>query len=199
MWNSEPKTWFNFLLVFCCHKIFLFYSKINKFITTAITFAHLTLASGSEFQRFSEACEILNLKHGSISWLVFCCNEICFLDYTKRNKFITTAITIAHLTLASIWKKISEACEILNLETWFHFAVGILLSWNLFLYYSKRNKFITTAITIAHLTLASELKNDFRILLNSEPQIWFHILLVFCCNSFFFSIIPRSTNLLQRQ
>ena len=145
---------------------FLYYSKNNKFITTVITFAHLTLAS--IWKKIWEACEILNLKHGSIScwysvvilfvsllfrdqqiyyngnnfcafdasldlkkdlrslwnsepktWfqslLVFC-GHFFFLYFTKINKFITTAITFAHLTLASIWKKIWEACEILNLK-----------------------------------------------------------------------------------
>ena len=65
LWNSEPKTWFQSLLVFCGHFFFLYYTKINKFITTAITFAHLTLAS--IWKKIWEACEILNLKHGSIS------------------------------------------------------------------------------------------------------------------------------------
>ena len=71
LWNSEPKTWFHSLLVFFCHEIlFLYYSKINKFITTAITIAHLTLAS--IWKKIWEACEILNLKHGSIAcWYSF--------------------------------------------------------------------------------------------------------------------------------
>ena len=301
LWNSEPQTWFHFLLVFCCHSFFFYYSKINKFITTAITFAHLTLAP--IWKKIWEACEILNLKHGSI----FCWYSVViffFLYYSKINKFITTAITFAHLTLASIRKKIWEACEILNLKH------GSIFCWYsvvifFFLYYSKINKFITTAITFAHLTLASiwkkiweaceilnlkhgsifcwysvvifffsllfqdqqiyykgnnfcaidaspdpkkdlrslwnselkhgsifcwysvvilffsllfqdqqiyyngnnfcafdasfDLKKDLRSLWNSEPKIWFHFLLVFCCHFFFFSIIPRSTNLLQRQ
>ena len=227
---------------------FLYYSKINKFITTAITFAHLTLAS--IWKKIWEACEILNLKHGSIScWYSFVI--LFFLYYSKRNKFITTAITFAHLTLASIWKKIWEACEILNLKhgsisCWYSFVMKF------FLYHSKRNKFITTAITFAHLTLASiwkkiweaceilnlkhgsiscwysfvmkfisisfqeeqiyyngnnfcafdasfDLKKDLRSLWNSEPKTWFHFLLVFFCHEIHFYIIPRGTNLLQRQ
>ena len=128
LWNSEPQTWFHFLLVFCCHFFFLFYSKINKFITTAITFAHLTLASN--WKKIWEACEILNLKHGSI-------------------------------------------------------FVGILLSFFFFLYYSKINKFITTAITFVAFDASPELKKDLRSLWNSEPKTWFHFLLVFCCHSFF--------------
>ena len=69
--------------------------------------------------------------------------------------------------------------------------VGILLSCNLFLYHSKRNKFITTAITFAHLTLASIWTTDLRSLWNSEPRTWFHCLLVFFCHAIYFSIIPR--------
>ena len=141
--------------IFCWYSVvilfFLFYSKINKFITTAITFAHLTLASN--WKKIWEACEILNLKHGSIScW--YSVVILFFLYYTKINKFITTAITFAHLTLASIWKKIWEACEILNLK---HGSISCWYSVviKFFLYYSKINKFITTAITFAHLTLAS--------------------------------------------
>ena len=164
LWNSEPKTWFHFLLVFCCHFFFLYYSKINKFITTAIFFAHLTLAS--IWKKIWEACEILNLKHGSIScW--YSVVILFFLYYSKINKFITTAITFAHLTLASIWKKIWEACEILNLKhgsisCWY--SVVILF----FLYYSKINKFITKAIFCAF-DASFDLKKDLRSLWNSEP------------------------------
>ena len=228
---------------------FLYYSKINKFITTAITFAHLTLAS--IWKKIWEACEILNLKHGSISWwysvvilffpllfqdqqiyyngnnfcafdasfdlkkdlrslwnsepqtwfhflLVFCCHSFFFLYYSKINKFITTAITFAHLTLASIWKKIWEACEILNLKhgsiSWWYSVVILffpLLFQDQQIYYNGNN--------FCAFDASFDLKKDLRSLWNSEPQTWFHFLMVFCCHSFFSSIIPRSTNLLQRQ
>ena len=152
------------LLSFC---FFLFHSKRNKFITTAKTFAHLTLAS--IWRRIWEACEILKLKHGSIAlcysivilffslsfeekqiyhngknfcafdasfdlkkdlrslwnsdpktWihglLVFFCHSVFFSIIRRANNFITTPITFAHLTLASIWKRIWDASEILTLK-----------------------------------------------------------------------------------
>ena len=145
---------------------FICYSKINKFITTGKTFAHLTLAS--IWKKIWEACEILNLKHGSISCLYSVLSLFFFHFYSKNNKFITTAITFTHLTLASIWTKIWEACEILTLNM-VPFPVGILLSFFFFLYYSKINKFITTGKTFAHLTLAYDLIKDLRSLWNSEP------------------------------
>ena len=208
LWNSEPKTWFHFLLVFCCHSFcFSYYSEINKFITTAITFAHLTLAS--IWKKIWEACEILNLKHGSISCWYSVVILFFSLLFRDQQNYYNGNDNFANLTLASIWiSKIWEACEILNLKhgsnscwysvvilfvsllfrdqqnyyngnnfcafdasfdlkkdlrslwnsepkTWFHFPVGILLSFFLFLYYSEINKIITTAITFAHLTLAS--------------------------------------------
>ena len=121
-----------------------------------------------------------------------------FLYYSKINKFITTAITFAHLTLASIWKKIWEACEILNLKhgsisCWY--SVVILFFPLLFqdqqIYYNGNN--------FCAFDASFDLKKDLRSLWNSEPKTWFHFLMVFCCHSFFSSIIPRSTNLLQRQ
>ena len=150
-WNLKHGSiscWYSFVILF-----YLCYSKINKFITTAITFAHLTLAP--IWKKIWEACEILNLKHGSIILLVFFCHSFFISVFPRSSKFITTAITFAHLTLASIWKKIWEACEIQNLKH------GSIICWYscchsfFFLYYSKRNKFLTTAITFADLTIAS--------------------------------------------
>ena len=144
---------------------FLYYSKINKFITTAITFAHLTLAS--IWKKIWEACEILNLKHGSIScWYSFVI--FFFLYYSKINKFITTAITFAHLTLASIWKKIWEACEILNLKhgsisCWYSFVILFfsLLFQDQQIYYNGNN--------FCAFDASFDLKKDLRSLWNSEP------------------------------
>ena len=142
---------FHCLLVFFCHFFFLLHAKRNKIVITKITFAHLQLASIRK--RIWEACEILNLKHGSIAcWYSFVI--LFFLYYSKRNKFFTTKLTFAHLQLASIWIRIWEACEILNLKhgsiaCWYSFVILF------FLYYSKRNKFITTKLTFAHLQLAS--------------------------------------------
>ena len=144
---------------------FLYYSKINKFITTAITFAHLTLAS--IWKKIWEACEILNLKHGSIScWYSF---VILFFSLLFRNnKFITTAITFAHLTLASIWKKIWEACEILNLKhgsisCWYSFIILFfsLLFQDQQIYYNGNN--------FCAFDASFDLKKDLRSLWNSEP------------------------------
>ena len=186
---------------------FLYYSKINKFITTAITFAHLTLAS--IWKKIWEACEILNLKHGSIfCWysVVILFLSLLFQDqqiYYNGNNFCAFDASFDlkkwfEKLVAPIWKKIWEACEILNLKhgsisCWY--SVVILF----FLYYSKINKFITTAITFAHLTLASIWKKIWEACEILNLKLWFHFLLVFCCHFFFFSIIPRSTNLLQRQ
>ena len=130
---------------------FLCYSKINKFITTAITFAHLTLAPiWKKDLRSLWNSETLNMVPFPVGNL---CHSFLSLLF-QINKFITTAITFAHLTLASIWKKIWEACEIQNLKH------GSIICWYsvvilFFLYYSKRNKFLTTAITFADLTIAS--------------------------------------------
>ena len=120
------------------------------------------------------------------------------LYYSKINKFMTTAITFAHLTLASIWKNIWEACEILNLKhgsifCWY--SVVILVFSLLFQdqpIYDNGNNFCAFDARL-------DLKKDLRSLWNSERKTWFHFLLVFCCHSCFLSIIPRSTNLLQRQ
>ena len=239
LWNSEPKTWFHFLLVFCCHSFFFsIIPRSTNLLQRLITFAHLTLAS--IWKKIWEACEILNLKHGSIScW--YSVVILFFLYYSKINKFITTAITFAHLTLASIWKrfeklvkfwtwnmvpfpvgilfvilffsllfqdqqiyyngnitfahltlasiwkKIWEACEILNLKhgsisCWY--SVVILF----FLYYSKINKFITTAIFFAHLTLASIWKKIWEAceilnLKHGSISCWYSVVI------FFFSLL----------
>ena len=163
--HGSISLWYSVVILF-----FLYYSKINKFITTAITFAHLTLAS--IWKKIWEACEILNLKHGSIS-LWYSVVILFFLYYSKINKFITTAITFAHLTLVSIWKKIWEACEILNLK---HGSISLWYSVVIlfFLYYSKINKFITTAITFAHLTLASIWKKIWEEWQQNTTRKWNH-------------------------
>ena len=131
-----------------------------------------------------------------------------FLYYSKINKFITTAITFAHLTLASIWKKIWDLRSLWNSEpqtfdassiSWFWtlnmYSVVILFFSLLFqdqqIYYNGNN--------FCAFDASFDLKKDLRSLWNSEPKTWFHFLMVFCCHSFFSSIIPRSTNLLQRQ
>ena len=93
--------------------LFLYYSEINKFITTAITFAHLTLAS--IWKKIWEACEIQNQKHGSIScWysVVILFVSLLFRDqqiYYNGNNFCAFD---ASLDLKRIW----EACEIQNLK-----------------------------------------------------------------------------------
>ena len=127
--------------------------------------------------------------------------SINFLLYhSKRNKFITTAITFAHLTLASIWKKIWEACEILNLEhgsiaCWYTFV-----KCSLFLYHSEREQIYYNGNNFCAFDASFDLKKDLRSLWNSEPRTWFHSLLVYFCQmQIYFSIIPRGTNLLQRQ
>ena len=121
-----------------------------------------------------------------------------FLYHSKRNKFITTAITFAHLTLASIWKKIWEACEILNLKhgsisCWYSFVMKFIsISFQEEQIYYNGNDFCAFDASF-------DLKKDLRSLWNSEPKTWFHFLLVFFCHEIHFYIIPRGTNLLQRQ
>ena len=195
LWNSEPKTWFHFLLVFCCHFFFLYYSKINKFITTAITFAHLTIVS--IWKKIWEACEILNLKHGSIfCWysVVIFFFSLLFQDqqiYYNGNNFCAFDASFdLKKDLRSLWN--SEP------KTWFHFLLVFcchsffsLLFQDQQIYYNGNN--------FCAFDASFDLKKDLRSLWNSEPKTWFHFLLVFCCLFFFFSIIPRSTNLLQRQ
>ena len=44
-----------------------------------------------------------------------------------------------------------------------------------------------------------DLKKDLRSLWNSKTKTWFHFMLVFFCHEIYFYIIPRGTNLLQRQ
>ena len=174
---------------------FLYYSKINKFITTAITFAHLTLAS--IWKKIWEACEILNLKHGSISWW-YSVVILFFLYYSKINKFITTAITFCAFDASFDLKKDLRSLWNSEPKTWFHFLMVFCCHSFFFLYYSKINKFITTAITFAHLTLASIWKKIWEAceilnLKHGSISCWYSVVI------FFFSIIPRSTNLLQRQ
>ena len=143
LWNSDPKTWLHCLLVFFCHSVFFsIIRRANNFITTAITFAHLTLASIC--RRIWEACEILNLKHGSIAfWYSF---VILFFSLSFEEKQI---------------------------------------------YHNGKN--------FCAFDASFDLKKDLRSLWNSDPKTWFHCLLVFLCHSVFFSFIRRETNLLQRQ
>ena len=121
-----------------------------------------------------------------------------FLYHSKRNKFITTAITFAHLTLASIWRRIWEACEILTLK---HGSVTFWYSYViLFFSLSFRDKQIYNNGNNFHTFDASfDLETDLRSLWNSEAKTWFHCFMVFYCHSVFFSFIRRETNLLQRQ
>ena len=178
-------------------------------------------------------------------------NTLFFLYYSKINKFITTAITFAHLTLASNWNNDLRSLWNSEPKTWFHFLVGILLSFFFSLlfqdqqiYYNGNNfcafdasfdlkkdlrslwnsepktwfHFLMVFCCHSFFSLlfqdqqiyyngnnfcafdaSFDLKKDLRSLWNSEPKTWFYFLLVFCCHFFFFSIIPRSTNLLQRQ
>ena len=167
---------FGILLSFC---FFLSHSETNKLSTTAITFAHLTLAS--IWRRIWEACEILTLKHGSIAFWYSSCHSVFFSIIRRANNFITTAITFAHLTLASIWKRIWDASEILTLKHgsfafWYSFVI-------LFFSLSFRDKqTYTTAITFAHLTLASIWKRIWEaceILTLKHGSIAFGILLSF--------------------
>ena len=107
-----------------------------------------------------------------------------FLYYSKNNKFITTVITFAHLTLASIWKKIWEACEIQNLKhdskaCWYSVVIFFSLLYQDQQIYYNGNNFCAFDASL-------DLKKDLRSLWNSEPKTWFHFLLVFCCHSFFF-------------
>ena len=167
---------------------FLYYSKINKFITTAITFAHLTLAS--IWKKIWEACEILNLKNFWYSVVIF------FFSIIPRS---TLAITFAHLI--SIWKKIC----LWNSEPWFiscWYSVVIFFFSLLFqdqqIYYNGNN--------FCAFDASFDLKKDLRSLWNSEPKrhgsisCWYSVVISSVgILFFFFSIIPRSTNLLQRQ
>ena len=67
--------------------------------------------------RISQASQILFQIEASVKCMKVIAVVInLFLFHSKRNKFITTAKTFAHLTLASIWKRIWEACEILKLK-----------------------------------------------------------------------------------
>ena len=160
---------------------FLYYSKINKFITTAITFAHLTLAS--IWKKIWEACEILNLKHGSIScWysVVILFFSLLFQDqqiYYNGNNFCAFDASFdLKKDLRSLWN--SEP------ETWFHFLLVFcchsffsLLFQDQQIYYNGNN--------FCAFDASFDLKKDLRSLWNSEPKTWFHFLLVFCCHSFF--------------
>ena len=121
-----------------------------------------------------------------------------FLFHSQMNKFFTKAISFAHLTHASIWKRIWEACEILNLKhgsiaCWYSFVILFfsLSCQEKQIYYNENN--------FCAFDASFDLKTDLRSLWNSEPKTLFHCLLVFFCHSFFFSFIPRWTNLLQRQ
>ena len=132
LWNSEPRTWFHSLLVFFCHSdLFLYHSERNKFITTAITFAHLTLAS--IWKKIWEACEILNLEHGSIA---------CWYSFVK--KFSTLSFQEEQI------------------------------------YYNGNN--------FCAFDASFDLKKDLRSLWNSEPRTWFHSLLVYFCQMQFISL-----------
>ena len=117
-----------------------------------------------------------------------------FLFHAKRNKFITTKTTFAHLTLASILKRIWEACEILNLKhcsiaCWYSFVILFFsLSFQDEQIYYKGNNFCAFAASF-------DQKTDLRSLWNSEPKTLFHCLLVFFCH-FFFSFMLRETKLL---
>ena len=102
---------YGILLSFC---FFLFHSKRNKFITTAITFIHLTLAS--IWKRIWEACEILKLKHGSIALWYSIVILFFSLSFEEKQIYHNGKNFCIHLTLASIWRRIWEDCEILTLK-----------------------------------------------------------------------------------
>ena len=132
--------------------LFLYHSKRNKFITTAITFAHFTLAL--IWVQIWEACEILNLEHGSIAcWYSFVMQFISLSFQKEQIYYNGNNFCAFYASLRSEYR----FEKLVKFWTWdmVPLPVGILLSCNLFLYHSKRNKFITTAITFAHLTLAS--------------------------------------------
>ena len=199
LWNSEPKTWFHFLLVFFCHEIhltsFLYHSKRNKFITTAITFAHLTLAS--IWKKIWEACEILNLKHGSIScWYSFVILffSLLFQDqqiYYNGNNFCAFDASFdLKKDLRSLWN--SEP------KTWFHFLL-VFFCHEIFSISFQEEQIYYNGNNFCAFDASFDLKKDLRSLWNSEPKTWFHFLLVFFCHEIHFYIIPRGTNLLQRQ
>ena len=208
LWNSDPKTWFHVLLVFYCHSVFfsIIYRE-NKFITTAIIFAHLTLASISK--RIWEACEILKLKHGSIAlWYSI---VILFFSLSFEEKQIFTKAfeekQIYHngknfcafdasfdlkKDLRSLWNS--------DPKTWFHVLLVFFCHSVFFSIISiEKTNLLTTAIIFAHLTLASIWKRIWEaceILTLKHGSIAF---MVFFCHSVFFSFIRRETNLSQRQ
>ena len=115
-----------------------------------------------------------------------------FLYYSEINKFITTAITFAHLTLASIWKKIWEALWNSETKTWFHFLLVFCFHSFCFSIIPRSTKLLQRQWNFCAFDASLDLKKDLRSLWNSEPKTWFHFLLVFCCHSFCFSIIPRN-------
>ena len=115
LWNSEPKTWFHFLVVFCCHSFFSLLFQDQQIYYNGNNFC----AFDASFDLKKDLRSLWNsepkdmVQHFLVGILL---SFFFFLYYSKINKFITTAITFAHLTLVSIWKKIWEACEILNLK-----------------------------------------------------------------------------------
>ena len=166
LWNSEPKTWFHFSVgILLSFFFFLYYSKINKFITTVITFAHLTLTS--IWKKIWEACEILNLKHGSVScWysVVILVFSLLFQDqqiYYNGNNFCAFDANLnLKKDLRSLWN--SEP------KTWFlscWYSVVILVFSLLFqdqqIYYNGNN--------FCAFDASFDLKINLRSLWNSEP------------------------------
>ena len=160
-WNLQHGSiscWYSFVILF-----YLCYSKINKFITTAITFAHLTLAP--IWKRFEKLVKFWTLNMVPFP-VVFFCHSFLSLFF-KINKFITTAITFAHLTLAPIWKKIWEDCEILNLK---HGSISCWYSvvMKFFSLLFQDQQFYYNGNNFCAFDASPYLKKDLRRLWNSE-------------------------------
>ena len=112
--------------------LFLYHSKRNKFITTAITFAHFTLAFDLS-TKIWEACKILNLKHGSIAcWYSFVMQFIS-LSFQKEQIYYNGNNFCAFDASFDLSTKIWEACKILNLKhgsiaCWYSFVMQFYFS-----------------------------------------------------------------------
>ena len=170
---------------------FLYHSETNKFITTAITFAHLTLAS--IWKRIWEACEILKLKHGSIAlWysIVILFFSLSFEEkqiyHNGKNFCAFDASFDLKKDLRSLWN--SEA------KTWFH-CFMLFYCHSIFFSFIRKKQIYHNGKNFCAFDASVDLKKDLRSFWNSDPKTWFHVLLVFFWNSIFFSIIPRQTNL----
>ena len=142
LWNSEPKTWFHFLLVFFCHEIFSLLFQDQQIYY-----------NGNNFCAFDASFDL------------------------KKD-------------LRSLWN--SEP------KTWFHFLL-VFFCHEIFSISFQEEQIYYNGNNFCAFDASFDLKKDLRSLWNSEPKTWFHFLLVFFCHEIHFYIIPRGTNLLQRQ